>query len=164
MVLGGGIRVSMHAMLALYQRSDTPSPTVFFLYGSHRLMCNQIGSAVCGLFKNNLLINCQPESAHGILGERLLCFRRNVPGGACRQEARHSSFRNPTSTIRQISSQRKRKWGYKVPSFLKSFFQGILSGLRTPHRAQASIPGQLECTSGWGTHLGSTEGSLPLFF
>lgn len=87
-----------------------------------------------------------------------------MPGGACRQEARHSSFRNPTSTIRQISSQRKKKWGYKVQSLLKSFFQGILSGLRTPHRAQVSIPGQLESHSFWMENITWAPPRAPSLF
>lgn len=46
----------------------------------------------------------------------------------------------------------------------KSFFQGILSGLRTLHRAQASIPGQLESHSFWmGNTPGLHRGLPPIF-
>lgn len=50
------------------------------------------------------------------LEKRPLCFWRNVPGEVCRQKARHSSLRNATSTIRQVSSHRKKECGYKAPS------------------------------------------------
>jgi hypothetical protein len=44
-------------------------------------------------FKKNLLKMSKPESLCGLLGEKLLCFYRNVPNRALGHQARHSSFR-----------------------------------------------------------------------